>query len=385
VGKRRQTLIDQEPVIGQAKMAAVHQILERTREAVQAGSARQERMREAVLHGSVPTFMELPLAREPTQLAGADAVILGFPFEGPTSLSPSRSAPPNVARPPKGSIYWRMGADQSPDEIRKYSAFYSRHHNRGYYPEIDRDLILHDALRIVDYGNVRYNADDTMESIQACMARVREIVRAGAMPIVLGGDHTTPYPVVKAVLEQHPHKVGLVVFDAHVDFSYTPDEYWASNQWLQLVLETGKIDPENMVEIGIRSNRSAIQELELAESLGVRVITIDEVKARGIAAIVQEAIALATRGSAGLYVSLDIDCMEPSAVPSQKAPEIWGMTVDELFCALRILSRQDVIGFDVCEYTPDYDINGMGAQFCARAVVEMLGGLALRKRERKEQ
>ena len=148
----------------------------------------------------------------------------------------------------------------------------------------------------------------------------------------------------------------------------------------KLVLETGKIDPENVVEIGIRSNRSALQELGLAESLGVRVVTIDEVKERGIAAVVQEAIERATRGSQGLYVSLDIDCMEPSAVPSQKAPEIWGMTVDELFYALRALARQEVIGFDVCEYSADYDINGMGAQFCARTVVEMLGGLVLRKR-----
>ena len=106
---------DQGPAIGHEKMAAIHQVLERTREAVKTGSARQERTREAILHGSVPTFMELPLAREPSQLAGADAAILGFPFEGPTIVSPSRSAPPNVTRPPKGSIYWRMGADESPD------------------------------------------------------------------------------------------------------------------------------------------------------------------------------------------------------------------------------------------------------------------------------
>ena len=72
------------------------------------------------------------------------------------------------------------GLKRIADEIRKYSVFYSHHHNRGYYPEIDRGLVLHDALRIVDYGNVPYNADDTMESIQGCMARVSEIVSAGA-------------------------------------------------------------------------------------------------------------------------------------------------------------------------------------------------------------
>jgi arginase family enzyme len=375
--------IPENPVIGNEKMAALRQAFENTLEAEKTGGARQERHREAILHSSVPTFMEVPLANDPQHLVGADAVILGFPFEGPTSISPSRSAPPNITRPPKGSVYWRMGADESPDEIRKYSVFYSHHHNRGFYPEIDKELILHDALRIVDYGNVFYNADNTLESIHTCIARVGEMVQAGAMPIVLGGDHTTPYPVVKAILDHYPDNIGLVIFDAHVDFSYTPGEYWASNQWVQLMLETGKINPENIVEIGIRSSRTAIQEQKLAESLGVRVFTIDEVKDRGIDTVTKEAIDIATRGSDGLYISLDIDCMEPSAVPSQKAPEIWGLTIDEFFHSLRLLSRQKVLGFDVCEYTADYDINGMGAQFCARTVVEILAGLALRKDEAK--
>lgn len=377
--------IPENPVIGEEKMAVLRQALEKTLEADKTGEARQERQREAILHGDIPTFMEVPYAKEPSDLEGADAVILGFPFEGPTSVSPSRSAPPNVTRPPKNSVYWRMGADESPDEIRKYAIYYSHHHNRGYFPEIGKNLVLHDTLQIVDYGNVRYNADNTMESIQSCIDRVEEIVQAGAMPIALGGDHTTPYPVVKALLNHYPHNIGLVIFDAHADFSYTPGEYWASNQWIQLILETGKINPENIVEIGIRSSRTAIQERELAESLGVRIFSIDEVKDRGIAAVTQEAIAQATDGSDGLYISLDIDCMEPSAVPSQKAPEIWGMTMDELFYALRVCAWEKVLGFDVCEYTADYDINGMGAQFCARTAVEILGGLALRKQGELEK
>lgn len=68
-------------------------------------------------------------------------------------------------------------------------------------------------------------------------------------------------------------------------------------------------------------------------------------------------------------------------MPSQKAPEVWGLTVDELMQGLRTLSRENLVGYDVCEMTPDYDINGIGAQFCARTVVEILGGLALRKRD----
>ncbi len=78
-------------------------------------------------------------------------------------------------------------------------------------------------------------------------------------------------------------------------------------------------------------------------------------------------------------MSLDIDVMEPGLVPSQKAPEFWGLTTDELMRSLQVLSREQLVGFDICEHTPDYDVNGMGAQFCARMIVEILGGQAVRK------
>ena len=184
-------------------------------------ATRQERRREAILHGDTPTFMEVDVARTAEQLKGADAVVLGFPFEGPTSISPSRSAPPTIGRPPAGSVYWRMGADVSPDHIRKYSIFYSKEHNGGYHPEIDSELVLHEALKVVDFGNCTYHADDTMSSIREGIERVGQIVDVGAIPFVLGGDHTTPYPVLKAILSRRSAPVGLVVFDGHVDFSVT--------------------------------------------------------------------------------------------------------------------------------------------------------------------
>jgi arginase family enzyme len=374
--------VNNKPAIGPEEMGKIRAAIESFGMAAGAQATRLERRREAILHGDIPTFMEVEAARKVSDLAGADAAILGFPFEGPTSISPSRSAPPCISRPLPGSIYWRMGADEAPDHIRQLAIFYSKHHNGGYHPEIDSDLVLHDALKIVDYGNCTYDAIDTMNSINEGIRRVGDIVDAGAVPFVLGGDHTTPYPVLKAILERRSNPIGLVVFDGHVDFSYTPGEYWASNQWTQLMLETGKIDPNNVSIIGIRSSRNALAERRLAESLGVKVYTSTDVKQLGMKAVVEAAIAKAKAGTDGMYVSVDIDCMEPSMVPSQKAQEIWGLTIDEMFLALRALSREHFIGFDVCEHSPGYDVNGQGAQFCARAVVEMLGGLALSKRRR---
>ncbi len=368
--------------IGKDEMERIRNAFKRAEARAESGPARRERPMEDIFHRDIPTFMELPLAGKPEDLKGTDAAILGFGYEGITAKSPTLSAPPTVSRPPAGSVYWRMGADQAPEAIRKYSLYYSIHHNRGYYPEIDKSLVLLDHLTVKDYGDVEVVPEDTAETLRRAEEKVSHIIDAGAVPIVLGGDHTTPIPILRAISKKIDKPMGLISFDSHFDLSDTP-ECWASVQWAK-TFELGKVSPKNFVFIGIRSNRNTIFERYVAEELGIRYFTIDEVKEAGIRQVVGEALRLATEGTDGIYVSLDIDAMEPSLVPSQKAPEIWGLTVDEMMTALRIVSREKLVGYDVCEMTPDYDVNGMGAQFCARTVVEILAGMAIRKRGQKK-
>lgn len=370
---------EKQYVIGKGEMNRINAAFEQAADRTVTDLARKERRTEDIYYGDIPTFMELPLARKPADLQGADAVIMGFGYEGLTAKSPSLSAPPTVSRPKPGSVYWRMGADSAPAAIRKYSLYYSIHHNRGYYPEIDKDLVLLDYLTIIDYGDVQVVPEDTEKTMKRAEEKVSHIVDAGALPIVLGGDHTIPIPTLRAILKKRDKRIGLIVFDAHMDLSYTSEE-WASVQWAK-TFELGKVSPKNFALIGIRSNRNTKFEKYVAEELGIRFFTIDEVKETGIKHVMQEAIQLVNKATDGIYVSLDIDVMEPGLVPAQKAPEFWGLTVDEIMIALRMLSRERLVGYDVCEMTPDYDVNGMGAQFCARTVVEILGGLALRKRD----
>ncbi len=357
--------------------AEIRAVLKKVAQDLSDDTARRERRMEDILHGDIPTFMELPLAMEPEQLIGADAVVLGFGYEGITAKSPWLSAPPTVSRPKPGSVYWRMGADHAPDEIRKYSLYYSIGHNQGWFPEIDRELRIHDNFTIMDYGNVSVVPADNAETIRRAQEKVDDIVDAGALPIVIGGDHTIPIPTIRAVTSTRNKPIGIISFDSHLDLSFT-EECWASNQWFK-AFETGKVNPKNLAIIGIRSNRSTYYESKVAEALNIRYFTIDEVKNRGIDDVTQEALEIAGKGTDGIYMSLDIDVMEPGLVPSQKAPEFWGMTTDEIMRSFQVLSREKLAGFDICEYTPDYDVNGMGAQFCARMIVEILGGQAVRK------
>lgn len=346
-----------------------------------AGSARRDRRVEDILVGDTPTFMELPLATSPDDLRGADAAIIGFGYEGITIKTPLLAAPATVSRPEKGSAYWRMGADKAPAAIRTYSLYYSIHHNQGWYPEIDPDLTIFDEIRAVDYGDVDVVLADTSLTMRRGSDKVADIVRAGAMPIVFGGDHTIPFPTLRGIRESSDAKIGVISFDAHMDLSDTP-EYWASTEWVKS-FELGGISPNNFVEIGIRSNRSTNFERLVARELGIRAYNVDEVKSRGIGVVIDEAIERASEGTDALYVSVDIDVMEPGLVPAQKAPEFWGLTVDEMMIAMRAICAQPLAGIDICEHTPDYDVNGMGAQFCARLAVEALAGLAKRKQAEK--
>ena len=341
---------------------------------------RQERELEAIYYGDVPTFMEVPLAKKSFELKGADAVILGVPYEGITIKTPTLSAPPTVSRPQPGSVYWRMGSDKAPESIRKYSLFYSVCHKLGIFPEIDKDLVLSENLNILDYGDVEVVPQDIEETIRRVVIKVSDIVKVGAVPCVFGGDHTVAYPVLRGVLEPRAKKIGLVIFDSHMDFSYEP-AVWASSEWFR-TMELGKISPKNIVEIGIRGRRNSILERNVADILGIRVFSIEEVKTLGISEVIRRAIEIASDGTDGIYISLDIDVMEPSYVPAQKAPEFWGLSPDEMIPALKTLAKEKIVGLDICELTPDYDINGMGAQFVARCAVEVLAGLALRKKAR---
>jgi len=359
--------------------AAYQKAVEMAKDRLAKDYGRRERDLEAIYHGDTPTFMELPLARRSCELKGADTVILGIPYEGITIKTPTLAAPPTVSRPEPGSVYWRMGSDKAPDSIRKCSLYYSVRHKLGIFPEIDKDLVLSEHLNIFDYGDVEVVPQDTDETVRRAFEKVSDIVKAGAVPIVFGGDHTIPYPVLKAVLEPRNKKIGLVIFDSHMDFSYEP-AVWASSEWFR-TMELGKISPKNMVEIGIRGRRNSILERNVADILGIQVFDIEEVQTLGIREVMRQAIKIAGGGTDGIYISLDIDVMEPGLVPAQKAPEFWGLTSDEMIPALRTLAKEKVAGLDICELTPDYDINGMGAQFVARCAVEVLAGMAVRKRD----
>ena len=216
-------------------------------------AGRPERVMAPAPHDDVLTFAESPAVASPEGLEGAGAAVLGIPFEGVRLLDPVTYAPAGAAAAPDGSIYSRSGADAGPDAIRRHSVFYSLRHGRGYLPEIDLDLVIADHLQLVDYGDVAVVAGDVEETFLRAHAKLADILAAGAVPIVLGGDHSIPIPVLQVLSGKLNGKLGIVVFDSQFDMSYEP-RYWAGSQWAR-AFDLGVVEPENFVQIGLRGGR----------------------------------------------------------------------------------------------------------------------------------
>ncbi|MEZ5125525.1 MAG: agmatinase family protein [Thermoleophilia bacterium] len=345
----------------------------------EASDGRPERSMAAILRDDVPTFMEAPLAHHRQGLAGAHAVVLGIPYEGVKILDPVTYAPPLAAPAPEGSIYYRSGADEGPSAIRKYSVFYSLRHGRGYVPEAGRDAVIMDRLRLVDYGDVSVVPGDVEATFVRAHDKIADILAVGAVPIVFGGDHAVPIPVLQVLAGQLSGKLGIVALDSHFDLSLEP-KYWAGSQWAR-AFELGIVDPAQFVLIGVRGGRESLSDRYVAEELGITYYTMADVDEMGIACVAQEAIELASAGTEGVYVSLDIDVVDP-AHGGQKYPDPAGLSAREVIRALRILSSSRVAGFDICCLAPRYDLQGHLSQLCARAALEVVAGIAIQRPER---
>ena len=337
------------------------------------------RMRD-ILYGDVPTFMELPQARVAGDMEGVDAAFLGMGYEGVKIDSPHTFLPEQAAPAGPDSIYYRTGADKAPEAVRRYSIQYSIHHAYGLFVEYAPDFYIFQHLRAVDAGDVPLVSGDAAASFHRCEARVAEIVSAGAVPLVCGGDHAITQPVARAVAGAMSGRLGLIHFDSHYDLGWDPP-YYAGAQWAPL-LSLPNVEARNFCQIGIRGLRQVPFEVEVARALGHSVFTISDVDRDGIEAVVEAVLERACDGTDGVYVSLDIDVVDPVYCPAQKYPEPAGLTSKQIIAALRRIGQAaEVKGFDLCCLGPQYDDRvGTGSHLAARLFVELMAAMAWRRR-----
>ena len=286
------------------------------------------------------TFMRLPAIEDFSKL---DVALVGVPFDGGTTN--------------------RAGARHGPREIRNQSSLIRRvHHVSGIAP--------YELLYVGDGGDCPVNPidlHDAMAKITDFFGRIR---LGGALPITAGGDHLITLPILRALA--HDKAVGMIHFDAHSD---TNDRYFGDNPYthgtpFRRAVEEGLLDPKRVVQIGIRGSIYDAADYDFAKSVGIRIIFIEEFARRGPADVMQEARAVV--GDQPTYLSFDIDVIDPSMAPGTGTPEIGGISTREAQTMLRLLEDLDIIGADVVEVSPPFDVGGMTALAGATVMFELL-------------
>jgi agmatinase len=292
-------------------------------------------------------------------LAGADVVIVGAPFDGGTS--------------------YRPGARFGPAAIRQ--ACYLGHD--GSRPSLAlRTDGLRD-LRVLDAGDVEMFAGDIERSLHALREVVATVAAAGAVPVVLGGDHSVTWPDVTGVADRYGHgRVAVVHFDAHAD---TGDIEFGSlyghGQPMRRLIESGAARGDRFFQLGLRGYWPGPETLAWMAEQRMRSYEMAEIGVRGMAACLDE-VAAAVSDCAGVFLSVDIDVVDPGMAPGTGTPEPGGLSGRELLDAVRrVCLGLPVVGIDVVEVAPPYDSADVTALLANRVVLEALSALARRRRD----
>ena len=276
----------------------------------------------------IRTFMRAP---HTTDLAGVDAAVYGIPFDTATSF--------------------RTGPRFGPEAIRSASALL-----RPYNPALDIDVV--ESLSIVDYGDLPVSPGDTERTYGQVEEGLRPLVEAGVFPLALGGDHSVTLAELRVLARKHG-PLALVQLDAHGD---TWDEYFGQKFFhgttFKRALEEKLIEPAASVQAGLRGSLYGAEDLESARALGFAVISCDHLRSLGpggYSGIVRERV-----GHRPVFLSFDIDVLDPAFAPGTGTPEVGGLSTAEALAFLRALRGVQLVGADVVEVSPPYD--GPGRQ-----------------------
>jgi agmatinase len=235
------------------------------------------------------------------------------------------------------------------------------------------DTVPFAMVKAADVGDVpfrsRFSLDMSIEDIETYFTMV---VSLGVKPLAVGGDHSITYPILKALGRQRP--VGLIHFDAHCDTGgeYDHSKFHHGGPFRQAVL-AGALDPLRTIQIGIRGPAEFLW--EFSYDAGMTVLHIEDVEKMGSEAVI--AAARRVVGDGPVYVSFDVDGLDPAFAPGTGTPEVGGLTPRESLTILRGLRGMNVIGGDVVEVAPQYDASTVTAQVAAQLLFEELALIAL--------
>jgi agmatinase len=304
------------------------------------------------------TYCKQPLVEDVAELVRrrADVAIVGAPFDE--------------------AVSYRPGARFGPRAVRDAT------YNRGGY-SLQLDVEPFEELDVVDAGDANIVPAWLSRGHAMIFRKVLEVASSGAIPIVIGGDHSITWPVVSAIAQvRSPGRIGVVHFDAHAD---TADQDWGvlagHGTPMRRLIESGAVRGRNFVQVGLRGYWPPPDVFEWMREQGMRWHLMTEIEERGAEAVIDDAIAEALEGPDVVYLSMDIDVIDPGMAPGTGTPEPGGMLTREVLRAVRrIVGAVELAGMDVVEVSPPYDHAEVTAMAAHRCILEAISALAVRKR-----
>ncbi len=295
-------------------------------------------------------------------LEKVDVAIVGAPFDWGTTFRPGARFGPGAIR---GADY--LGPD-------------------GERPHLPTGIDPFRVLETVDLGDFHLVPGYIEESISNIRRGIQMIAEQDTVPIVLGGDHTITFPNAGGIADVYGHgDVALVHFDAHADTGETHfGQLVGHGTPMRRLIESGAVPGHRFVQIGLRGYWPPPAVVEWMRVHGMRSYLMTDIVERGLVPVVDEALHHVLDGASKVFISVDIDVVDPGMAPGTGTPEPGGLTSRELLDTIRRLSRElNVVGADVVEVSPPYDGPGQVTAFLAnRVALEVLNGMAERRSRR---
>jgi agmatinase len=298
-------------------------------------------------YAGVPSFLRLPLIDQIGDNPEVDVLLLGVPFDGGTSFRPGARLGPRAVR-------------QASSLARAFSAALG--------------VNIYEELRVGDGGDIATSPHDVEPALESIAARSEAIVRSGVVGGYIGGDQTITLGALRGIHRAKLRKVGLMHIDAHANAAgpaWGRDVHHGSV--IRHLVEEGLVDPERSIQIGLRGPYSSADDLAFSLSHGFEIVNVDEVK-WDIHSAVSQVRKIVRQGP--LYVSVDVCALDPAFAPGTGIPCPGGMNTWELQQILRALVGTEIVGFDVVEISPPYDVSELTALAGVTIVQEILSSLA---------
>ena len=292
----------------------------------------------------VPTFMRLPhVSPDDPKIREVDIGIIGVPWDSGTTNRP--------------------GPRHGPRQLRDASTMIRAEHPVSGVRPFEKS-------NCADLGDVSINPADIEDSMNRITSFYNKVLEKGIKPLTAGGDHLTSLPVLRALANKGP--LGMIHFDSHTDLfhSYFDGTMYTHGTPFRRAVEENLIDPKRVIQIGIRGTQYDSEDLDFANSVGIRVIKIEEFFDRGIQDVMAEAREIV--GEKETYVSYDIDFIDPAFAPGTGTPEVGGPNSYEALKVVRELTGIKIVGADMVEVSPPFDPSSNTAFLGVSIMFELL-------------